>query len=182
MATRISSLHDLAAAIRGRRQELGLSHAQLGTRAHVSRAWVNAFERVAAPLRNAMPASESERAVRRFADALIWNWLIAGTDAHAKNYSLLLAGDQVRLAPLYDYRVELWHNPWPRAARDLRLDAEELSARVDDLAQRAPDAFADATRDPQVTALARPLPGTLADRVADRVHRCREQLTRSAPS
>jgi HTH-type transcriptional regulator/antitoxin HipB len=44
MATRISSLHDFAAAIRGRRQELGLSQAQLATRAHVSRAWVNAFE------------------------------------------------------------------------------------------------------------------------------------------
>jgi y4mF family transcriptional regulator len=44
MTTRIRSLHDLAAAIRGRRQELGLSQAQLAERAHVSRAWVNAFE------------------------------------------------------------------------------------------------------------------------------------------
>jgi HTH-type transcriptional regulator / antitoxin HipB len=44
MATRIGSLHDLAAATRGRRQALGLSQAQLATRAHVSRAWVNAFE------------------------------------------------------------------------------------------------------------------------------------------
>ena len=44
----------------------------------------------------------ADDAVWRFADALIWNWLIAGTDAHAKNYSLLLAEDQVRLAPLYD--------------------------------------------------------------------------------
>jgi HTH-type transcriptional regulator/antitoxin HipB len=44
MATRIGSLHDLAAAVRGRRRELGLSQAQLAARAHVSRAWVNAFE------------------------------------------------------------------------------------------------------------------------------------------
>jgi HTH-type transcriptional regulator/antitoxin HipB len=44
MAARIGSLHDLAAAVRGRRQELGLSQAQLAARAHVSRAWVNAFE------------------------------------------------------------------------------------------------------------------------------------------
>ena len=49
-----------------------------------------------------MPPRVGEDAVRRFADALIWNWLIGGTDAHAKNYSVLLAGDQVRLAPLYD--------------------------------------------------------------------------------
>lgn len=38
----------------------------------------------------------------RFADALIYNWAIAATDAHAKNYSLLLDGDNVVLAPLYD--------------------------------------------------------------------------------
>jgi len=38
----------------------------------------------------------------RFLDALIFNWLIAGTDAHAKNYSLLIASGQIRLAPLYD--------------------------------------------------------------------------------
>jgi HTH-type transcriptional regulator / antitoxin HipB len=44
MSTRIGSSHDLAAAIRGRRQELGLSQAQLAARAQVSRAWVNAFE------------------------------------------------------------------------------------------------------------------------------------------
>ena len=40
--------------------------------------------------------------VERFASALAFNWLTAGTDAHAKNYSLLLSGPQVRLAPLYD--------------------------------------------------------------------------------
>jgi HTH-type transcriptional regulator / antitoxin HipB len=44
MSPRIGSLHDLAAAVRGRRQELGLSQAELASRAHVSRAWVNAFE------------------------------------------------------------------------------------------------------------------------------------------
>lgn len=35
--------------------------------------------------------------------AIILNWFIAGTDAHAKNYSVLLgSGSEVRLAPLYD--------------------------------------------------------------------------------
>ena len=54
----------------------------------------------------------------RFADALIWNWLIAGTDAHAKNYSLLLAGGQVRLAPLYDIASAL---PYGTHERKLRF-------------------------------------------------------------
>jgi hypothetical protein len=41
--------------------------------------------------------------VQSFVDAIIFNWLIAGTDAHAKNYALLLGGNgAVRLTPLYD--------------------------------------------------------------------------------
>ena len=79
-----------------------------------------------------------------------------------------------------DYRVELWNNPCPRVARDLRLDVEEVRVRVDDLAQRAPDAFADAARDPQVTALDRPLPATLVDGIANRAGHCRDLLTRGA--
>jgi serine/threonine-protein kinase HipA len=36
-------------------------------------------------------------------DAIAYNWLTAGTDAHAKNYALLIgAQSRVRLAPLYD--------------------------------------------------------------------------------
>ncbi|KGN38936.1 type II toxin-antitoxin system HipA family toxin [Knoellia aerolata] len=38
----------------------------------------------------------------RFFDAFAFNTLVGGTDAHAKNYSLLLRGPRVALAPLYD--------------------------------------------------------------------------------
>jgi serine/threonine-protein kinase HipA len=146
-------------------------------------------------LREAMPPSVADEAVWRFADALIWNWLLAGTDAHAKNYSLLLAGDQVRLAPLYDiasalpysaherklrfamkiggdYRVYPQHNTWPVAAREMGLDIEVLLSRVLELAEVASDAFADASKSPEVTILKRDLPGRLVDLVADRVTRC----------
>jgi serine/threonine-protein kinase HipA len=48
-------------------------------------------------------STDRETDIDTFVDALAFNWLIAGTDAHAKNYSLLLAsGPHVRLAPLYD--------------------------------------------------------------------------------
>ncbi len=48
-------------------------------------------------------SSAASADVHTFVDALIFNWLIGGTDAHAKNYSLLLAAHgQARLAPLYD--------------------------------------------------------------------------------
>ncbi|RKQ91626.1 serine/threonine-protein kinase HipA [Solirubrobacter pauli] len=145
--------------------------------------------------RAVMPPSIARDAVQRFADALIWNWLIAGTDAHAKNYSLLLAGDQVRLAPLYDiasalpydeherklklamklgssYDVYSRQNPWPGAARDLGLDGDALTARAHELAMRAPGAFAEAATAPDVVALERPLPERLAELVAERAARC----------
>lgn len=44
----------------------------------------------------------------RLFKAVLFNWLIAGTDAHAKNFSLLHGtGGRVRLAPLYDLN-SLW--------------------------------------------------------------------------
>jgi serine/threonine-protein kinase HipA len=154
---------------------------------------------IAALLRRAMPAGVADAAVWRFADALIWNWLIGGTDAHAKNYSVLLAGDDVRLAPLYDvasalpygtherklklamkiggeYRLAPLRNTWPAAARDLGLDADGLVARVGELASAAPDAFADAAATPDVKALGSDLPARLVDLVADRAGRCRQLL------
>jgi len=107
--------------------------------------------------------------VRRFADALVFNWLIAGTDAHAKNYSLLIAeGSQVRLAPLYDlasalpypvqisphkaklamkigskYRIkEIARRHWEATAKELKLPTGELVDRIISLAERLSDASA----------------------------------------
>ncbi len=40
----IKSVRNLAAAVRGRRQDLGLTQAELATRAGVSRKWVYEFE------------------------------------------------------------------------------------------------------------------------------------------
>ena len=157
---------------------------------------------IAKLFRGAMPPRAADDALWRFADALIWNWLIAGTDAHAKNYSTLLAGGQVRLAPLYDiasalpydvhertlrfamkvggdYRVFPHQNNWPEAARELGLDVDAVVARVRVLAARAPDVFADAAKTRDVEALRRPLPTRLVDLVAERSERCR-QLVRGS--
>lgn len=154
---------------------------------------------IARLLRHAMPPNIGEQAVWRFADALIWNWLIGGTDAHAKNYSLLLSGDQVRLAPLYDiasalpygtherelrlamkigtsYDVYPQRNTWPGAARDLGLDADALVARARELAETVTDALSGAINASTVVALGRSLPGTLLDLVADRARRCQAVL------
>lgn len=52
-------------------------------------------------------SSEPEIDNRRFVQALLFNWLICGTDAHARNYSIMLNGRNVRLAPLYDVNSHL---------------------------------------------------------------------------
>ncbi|MGO9559473.1 MAG: helix-turn-helix domain-containing protein [Acidimicrobiales bacterium] len=41
---KINSISDVAASVRGRRRDLGLSQADLAARAGVSREWVNSFE------------------------------------------------------------------------------------------------------------------------------------------
>jgi serine/threonine-protein kinase HipA len=150
-------------------------------------------------MRDVMPPRVADDAAWRFFDALAWNWLIAGTDAHAKNYSLLLAGADVRLAPLYDvasalpygtherklrfamkvggdYRVHPHHNTWPAVAHDLGIDPAAALDRVLALVERAPEAFAQAAAAPDVVNLDRPLPARLVDLVGERAERCQAIL------
>jgi serine/threonine-protein kinase HipA len=49
--------------------------------------------------------------------AVAYNWLILGTDAHAKNFSLLLSGPSVRFAPLYDVASAAPYGDHPRKLR-----------------------------------------------------------------
>lgn len=60
--------------------------------------------------------------VRTFARAVIFNSLVKGSDAHARNYSLLITHGDVRLAPLYDVNSTL---PFGEAA-----EARTLAMRI----------------------------------------------------
>ena len=151
-------------------------------------------------LRRVVNAGHEQTAVARFVDGLIWNWIVVGTDAHAKNYSLLLEGDQVRLAPLYDIgsilpydhshprkwrwamkhggddRVDTFRDPWPKMAVELGLEAEALRARVRELCDAAPDHFTDAMAALPEHARASTMPARLTDAVAERVVRLGQVL------
>src|SRR5262249_42736119 len=147
------------------------------------------------------PTSATADAVNRFVDALAYNWIIGGTDVHAKNYSVLLSGFQVRLAKLYDVASALPYDDmyvprlrmamkiggeygrhavhgrhWRRFAQATGLDPDEAVARIDDLATRTPDAFAASAEDKAVRALKSQLPSRLTDRVAARAAQCRKKL------
>lgn len=110
-------------------------------------------------------SSNPDEDVPSFLDAIAFNWLIAGTDAHAKNYSLLLGQNGVvRLAPLYDlasilpyhgvdvskvklamkvggeYRLrDIGLRHWQKLAAELRLDEAKLIDRIRGMAQALPD-------------------------------------------
>jgi serine/threonine-protein kinase HipA len=108
-------------------------------------------------------SSSPEEDIARFADTLICSWLIAATDAHAKNYSMLIGnGGRARLSPLYDvasaipypqqvyprkaalamkigshYRIQqIRSTDWKKLARELRLVPGEISARIENMAEQ----------------------------------------------
>ena len=153
-------------------------------------------------------SSSSEEDIQSFLDVIAFNWLIAGTDAHAKNYSLLLGQNGVvRLAPLYDlasilpypnvnlskvklamkvggeYRLRnIGLRHWQRLATELRLDDAKLIDRIRAMAQAMPD---------QATAIQRQIAGEglshmtitrLCKRLEIRAVACHKLLQLSSPS
>ncbi|MGA2411888.1 MAG: HipA domain-containing protein [Candidatus Binataceae bacterium] len=75
--------------------------------------------------------------VERFLDANAFNWLIGGTDAHAKNYSLLIgAGEEVRLSPLYDLSSQLPYKELIDQRLAMKISAARDQALTDGLNHR----------------------------------------------
>ena len=132
-----------------------------------------------------------EEDVSAFIDAIAFNWLIAGPDAHAKNFSLLISGGpRVRLAPLYDiasilpyddidlqkvklsmkiggeYRLrDVQLNEWRKLARDVRIDADALIVRIAAMADRLPDELSTVRARAQGEGLDQPIIERLAARL-----------------
>ena len=139
--------------------------------------------------------------VQVFVDALVFNWLVAGTDAHAKNYSLLHGGGgRVRRAPLYDlasllpypqfdihrarlamkvggkYRLrDIGERQWRKLAVTLGLDPDQITGRVARMTKRLPDAVADVRRRARADGLTHELVERLADQLVVRAEDCRDR-------
>lgn len=97
---------------------------------------------IARLFRSLPDAQDRVRNAERFYDALVFSLASQGTDAHAKNYSLLLEGDHARLAPLYDLGS---HAPYPTRGAALTLamsiDDEYARDRVGVITAGVVDAF-----------------------------------------
>jgi serine/threonine-protein kinase HipA len=93
----------------------------------------------------------------RFLDYVVFNILVGNTDAHAKNYSVLVGENGARLAPIYDVNsvlawdhvhqrhaqkiagksrrpADIARRHWEAIAGESGLNARELVKRVDELA------------------------------------------------
>lgn len=149
---------------------------------------------------HAVTAADPTAAVGRLLSGVGFNWLILGTDAHAKNYSLLLSGAQVRLAPFYDLAsaVVLGDHPkklrlaqkvggeyrptvigarhWVRLGDATGIGGERLLAEVRDLAARLADAMATVIAAEDLDGDAREFADRLLDGVATWSLECRASL------
>jgi serine/threonine-protein kinase HipA len=138
-------------------------------------------------------SGEPDVDVDRFLQATMFNWLIGGTDAHAKNYSLLIgAGDEVRLAPLYDLSSQLpypeliaqrvsmkigdhydiWRvgiADWRKLARDCTLEEERVLTMLTDMAKALPDEISAAREQAVTDGLAKSVIAPLAQRLIGHV-------------
>ncbi len=116
-------------------------------------------------LHSSAPAEDTQT----FLAALGQTWLLAATDGHAKNYSLLAgSGGRVRLAPLYDiasvlpyprfdldrvklamkvgdkYRLrDIGRREWERLSGEVKANTDELIGTLIHMAETLPDLIAD---------------------------------------
>lgn len=68
-----------------------------------------------------LPVTSRRTSAHRLFDALAFNYVIAGTDGHARNFSLLLSGPDATLAPLYDLNSALpYTRPWGKRFDSVR--------------------------------------------------------------
>ncbi|GAA1864518.1 type II toxin-antitoxin system HipA family toxin [Myceligenerans crystallogenes] len=129
---------------------------------------------IAETVGRAVGGRRAESARHALAEAALFNWLVAGTDAHAKNFALIHVGGTSALAPLYDlmsaalvlpprevfYKGKLAMKiageyglrriSWPQietAAAELQVDADWLIERGHKMHAAMPEAFAKAVAD-----------------------------------
>jgi serine/threonine-protein kinase HipA len=147
-------------------------------------------------------SSRHEKDIQSFLDAIAFNWLVAGTDAHAKNYSILMgAHGSVRFAPLYDiasilpyknmsllkaklamkiggeYRIRnVGIRQWRKLATELQRDPDTLIGRITQFADALPAHADKIKKRVQAEGLAHPLISKLAAGVEARAIQCRRTL------
>lgn len=151
-------------------------------------------------------SDDPENDVGAFLDSLALNWIMAGTDAHAKNYSVLITPTDVRLAPLYDlisilpypqlatprqmklamkigseYHIrKIRGRHWRALASRCGLDPDPVVERVAQLLESVPGAIRSAVSSLHVEGLDHPVIELLEEEIISRSATCLDLL--SSPS
>lgn len=147
-------------------------------------------------------SSKPREDIGTFLDAVYYNWLIAGTDAHAKNYALLIASaGQVRLAPLYDiasilpypdidiekarssmkigneYRLRnIGKYQWQKLAQGVGVDPNAATTHIVEIADAVLENIAEVRKRTKKEGLDHPLIDRLAKKLTDRIAACRKLI------
>jgi serine/threonine-protein kinase HipA len=147
-------------------------------------------------------STNSDEDIWRFLDTVAFNWLIAGTDAHAKNYAILLgSGGQVRLAPIYDlatvlpypdfnpYRIRLalklggeyllrsiGLRQWKKLVHEVHLDQDAVLNRVAAMADAIPERVKQTAGQMTQEGLKNPILQRLEKELTARAAQCRKLL------
>jgi serine/threonine-protein kinase HipA len=146
----------------------------------------------------------AEEDLETFIGALAFNWVIAGTDAHAKNHSVLIGtGGELRLAPLYDvasflpyakhgirkltlamkiggtYRLhEVGVYAWQKLFAELGRDADPEIDRIAEMCTALPDLTARVLKRTTADGLSHPGLTVLAEKIKQRAIGCARVLRR----
>ena len=139
---------------------------------------------------------------KTFVAAIGFNWLVAGTDAHAKNYALLLGSEaRIRLAPLYDLASALPYpgmrpiglklamkiggeyglrniaaRHWRRFAAEAHQNPDDVSANLRATAGAMPDHVSAIQKRAKNDGLAHPIVDRLSEKLIDRAKECQRLL------
>ena len=146
-------------------------------------------------------ATNHQEDLDTFIAAMGFNWLIAGTDAHAKNLSFPLTGGRVRRAPLYDMASILPYDKfdlqkiklsmktgdehklrqiglrqWQKFAREMRIETDELIESLVTMAKQLPDKVGGARTVAREEGLKQAIIDRLATQLAIRAGECQRML------
>ncbi|MCY4190547.1 MAG: type II toxin-antitoxin system HipA family toxin [Rhodospirillaceae bacterium] len=142
---------------------------------------------------------------RTFARAIMLNWIIGGTDAHAKNFSMLIGPQgRGRLAPLYDVASilpydadlrrlkmatkiggkylleEVQSRHWVKFATEVRLPPADVIDMGKAMAEMLPAAFAQTVDDARANGLDHPILQSMSDILTARSVQCARVLEAAA--
>jgi serine/threonine-protein kinase HipA len=141
-------------------------------------------------------AADPDANKARFADMMAFNFLVLGTDAHAKNFSVIhLPQRRMYLAPMYDvlsyvpyddnehdrrrlrmamkiggyYKFDqIQPRHWERQATLMNMDPSEMVARVQEMSEKIPDAMSDVVKECRAHGLTEPVLDRMLDGISNR--------------